>query len=70
MTKKKMRLYLADVHERLGDCYWYDITNECFCLIIKALMETDIYTETEKAIITRQFCEGIVTVDYVLKDII
>lgn len=67
---KKMRKTLKDVNERLGDCRCCDITPECFNLIIKALMETNVYTETEKATIARQFCQEAVTVDYVLNDIL
>lgn len=67
---KKMRKTLSDINERLGDCRCYDITSECFNLIIKTLMETDVYTEATKATIARQFCQEVVTVDYVLKDIL
>lgn len=67
---KKMRKTLTEINERLGDCRCYDITPECFNLVIKALMETDVYTETEKSIIAKQFCQEIVTVDYVLNDIL
>lgn len=67
---KKMQKTLIEVNERLGDCRCYDITPECFNLILKALMETDVYTVTEKATIARQFCQEVVTIDYVLNDIL
>ena len=67
---KKMRKTLTEVNEKSGECRCYDITPECFNLIIKALMETNVYTETEKATIARQFCQEVVTIDYVLNDIL